>query len=182
MRHDVDSPLRCNVAASSATRAERGGVLERYYKELIAFFTNSLRGDRETAADVVHESYARVLSMDANTAIPEPRALLYRVGKNIILDAARRNQVEAKAFDTLVSLHNDSVPSVEREVEARQDLARFMSRLSVMPRKRREAFILVKVYGYSHAEAASHLASTVASVEKHVVRGIMDLMQSRPGI
>lgn len=162
--------------------SDRGKVVERYYKELIAFFTHSLR-DRDAAADVVHESYARVLAMDPDTGISEPRALLYHIGKNIILDAARRNNVEVNAFNTLVSLHHDTAPSVEREIEGRQELAHFISRLSVMPRKRRDAFVLVKIYGYSHAEAAKRLASTIAAIEKHVVRGVMDMMNlPRPGL
>ncbi|WP_233237139.1 sigma factor-like helix-turn-helix DNA-binding protein [Bordetella sp. LUAb4] len=156
-------------------QVDRSGALVRYYKELLAFFSNSLR-DRDAATDVVHESYARVLAMDAQISIPEPRALLYCIGKNIVLDASRRNKVESGALESLTSLGHDAAPSVEREVVARQELAHIVSRLVAMPRKRRDAFVLVKIYGYSHAEAASHLACTVMAIEKHVARGIMDFV------
>jgi len=162
-------------ADSSNGQVDRSRTLVRYYKELVAFFSNTLR-DRDAATDVVHESYAKVLAMDAAVSILEPRALLYRIGKNIVLDASRRNKVESWALESLTALRHDAVPSVEREVAARQELAEFVNRLGVMPRKRRDAFVLVKIYGYSHAEAATHLACSVMAIEKHVARGIMDFL------
>lgn len=165
-----DTMLEHNITVAPLDRTI---ALGRYYKELIAFFSNSLR-DRDAAADVVHESYARVLAMDEGVSIQEPRALLYRIGKNIVVDTARRLAVEGRALDLIAAAGHDNAPSVEWEVETRQQLDTLLGHLSVMPRKRREAFILVKVFGYSHAEAAEHLSSTVSAIEKHVVRGILD--------
>jgi len=159
----------------TAVHFNRRLILERYYKELIAFFSRSLR-DREKATEVVHESYARMLAIGADVSIPEPRALLYRIGKNIIVDTARRHKVELQALDSLLALPEDTAPSAEREVEARQKLASIVDCLLSMPRKRREAFVLVRIYGYSHIEAATHLASTVSAIEKQVVRAMIDLM------
>lgn len=45
-----------------------------------------------------------------------------------------------------------------------------------MPRKRREVFVLVRIYGFSHAEAAAHMNISEASIEKHVVRAVCDCM------
>lgn len=148
-------------------------VVERHYKELLAFFSHSLR-DFDAASDVVQESYARLLTMGRHTDIAEPRALLYRIGKNVVLDRLRREKTEAKALDTLAVLNSHSAPSVEWEVDVRQRIERILSRLAVMPRRRRDAFILVRIYGYKHAETAARLGMTVAAVEKHIVRAVMD--------
>jgi RNA polymerase sigma-70 factor (ECF subfamily) len=45
-----------------------------------------------------------------------------------------------------------------------------------MPRKRREVFVLVRIYGFSHAEAAVHMNISEAAIEKHVVRAVCDCM------
>ncbi|SHH81601.1 Sigma-70, region 4 [Pollutimonas bauzanensis] len=79
-------------------------------------------------------------------------------------------------LQTLDMVTPDEAPSVEREVGARQQLDCLMARLAAMPRKRREAFILVRIYGCSHAEAAEHLNSTKMAIEKHIVRGVIDCM------
>ena len=153
----------------------------RYYSELVRFFSRSLN-DREAAADVVQESYARVLAMRANTtAIQNLRALLFHTGKNIVVDGARRRAAETRMLETLALVCADEAPSTERVVHARQQLDRLAARLTAMPRLRREAFVLVRIYGFSHAEAAAHQQSTVAAIEKHIVRAVFDCMSLSAG-
>lgn len=146
-----------------------------FYAELVNFFSRTLR-DRDAASDVVQESYARVLAMESQAAILDMRALLYRTGKNIVIDAARTRQAELRMIETLSLISPDESPCLERTIGARQGLAQLAARLGAMPRKRREAFILVRIYGFTHAEAAGHLETTVASIEKHMVRAVCDLM------
>jgi RNA polymerase sigma-70 factor (ECF subfamily) len=151
-------------------------VAAHYYSELVNFFSRSL-GDRDAAADVVQESYERVLAMSATSAaVRDLRALLFHTGKNIVVDGARRRQAEGKMLETLALLCADEAPSAEREVSARQQLERLSRWMAAMPRRRREAFVLVRIYGLSHAEAATHLQSTLAAVEKHIVRAVCDCM------
>ena len=147
-----------------------------FYAELVNFFARSLN-DRDAARDVVQESYARVLRLQARSAVVNDlRALLFRTGKNIVIDEARRRKAEAAVLETLSLVHQDDAPSAQQAVEARQQLDRLLARLNVMPRKRREAFILVRIYGFTHAEAAVHLETTPVSIEKHIVRAICTLL------
>lgn len=154
-------------------------MLTHHYTELVNFFSRSLN-DREAARDVVQESYARVMAMDYGVALMDLRALLYRTGKNIVIDDARRRKAETSMLQTFALLHADEQPCAERHVSARQQLERLAARLDVMPRKRREAFILVRIYGFRHDEAAAHLGASIAAIEKHVVRAVLDLMHLAP--
>lgn len=147
-----------------------------FYNELVNFFSRKLR-DRDAATDVVQESYVRVLSMESQMAIIDMRALLYRTGKNIAIDAARARQAESRMIDTLNLISSEETPCLERTVVARQGLRQLAARLGAMPRKRREAFVLVRIYGFTHAEAAVHLETTPVSIEKHIVRAICNLME-----
>jgi RNA polymerase sigma factor (sigma-70 family) len=149
-----------------------------FYTELVNFFSRTLR-DRDAATDVVQESYARVLALESQVAILDMRALLYRTGKNIAIDAARSRQAELRMIDTLTLISPNETPCLERTVIARQGLRQLAARLGAMPRKRREAFILVRIYGFTHAEAAVHLETTQASIEKHIVRAICTLLERR---
>jgi len=146
-----------------------------FYAELVNFFSRTLR-DRDAASDVVQESYARVLAMDSQAAILDMRALLYRTGKNIVIDAARSRQAELRMIETLRLICPDASPCTERTVSARQGLRQLATRLGALPCKRREAFILVRIYGFTHAEAAIHLETTPASIEKHLVRAVCSLV------
>lgn len=152
-------------------------MLERYYQELIGFFTRALRC-RDNASDVVQESYARVLGLQLRAGLlAEPRALLYRVGKNLIIDDARRKRAEQAMLDTLAVVSPAMAPGADRVVSARQEAERLLARLAVMPRKRREVFLMVRIYGHTHAETAQHLDISIAAVEKHVVRAVIDCAQ-----
>jgi len=151
-------------------------VVAHYYAELVSFFARSLNS-RDAAADVVQESYARVFAMQSrDLAIRDLRALLFRTGKNIVIDDARRRTAEARMLQTLAVVAADEAPSPERQVQGRQQLALLSRRLQAMPRKRREVFVLVRIYGFSHAEAAAHMNISEAAIEKHVVRAVCDCM------
>mgnify|MGYP000909570600 CR=1 FL=1 len=68
-------------------------VLERYYRELLNFCLRKVR-DRDTAADLAQESYARVLGMQrAGKVIDQPAALLKQVALNAKIDLDRRAQL-----------------------------------------------------------------------------------------
>ena len=151
-------------------------MVAHYYAELVSFFARSLNS-RDAAADVVQESYARVFAMQSRElAVRDLRALLFRTGKNIVIDDARRRAAEARMLETLAVVGADEAPSAERQVQGRQQLVLLSRRLQAMPRKRREVFVLVRIYGFSHAEAAAHMDISIASVEKHVVRAVCDCM------
>ena len=89
---------------------------------------------------------------------------------------SRRRAAEARMLETLAVVGADEVPSAERQVQWRQQLVLLSRRLQAMPRKRREVFVLVRIYGFSHAEAAAHMNISEAAIEKHVVRAVCDCM------
>lgn len=152
-------------------------MVARYYSELVNFFTRSLK-DRDAASDLVQEAYARVLTLHQRGAeLLDPRALLYRTGKNLAVSGFRHREAEARMLQTLALVRDDSSPSVEQHVDARLRLERLLARLGAMPRKRREAFILVRIYGHSYAEAAAHMGVSIEAIDRHVVRAVLDCMR-----
>ncbi len=148
---------------------------ERFYRELLRYFTRHTR-DGDAAADVVQEAYLRVYALQhAGGAVLAPRALLYHTGRNIVATDATRRAAEQRMLDTLALVSSgDSAPTVERQAIARQQLDRLVERLAAMPRKRREAFILVRIHGYTYKEAAEHMGLSEAALERNVMRGIFD--------
>ena len=148
--------------------------MSTHYTEAVRFFTRELR-DQHAAADLVQESYARILARHG-AEVENFRALLFRTARNLAIDIYRKAKAEERCLETLGIIGPDCAPSPEKTVSARQQLQRLTNLLAVMPPKRREAFVLVRVYGYSHAEAALHMGSTVGAIEKHMVRAVLDLL------
>lgn len=147
---------------------------EHYYRELLRYFTRSA-GDRDVAADLVQSAYTRIYAMQrAGGTVLDARALLYKTARNLAASGATRRQAEQRVLDALSLVAPTSAPSAETTAMARQQLGLFLQRLEAMPRKRRDVFILVRIYGYSYREAGEHLGMTETNIERHVMRGVLD--------
>jgi RNA polymerase sigma-70 factor (ECF subfamily) len=125
-------------------------VPEHYYRELLRYFTRSA-GDRDVAADLVQSAYTRIYALQrSGGTVLDARALLYKTARNLAASSATRRQAEQRVLDALSLVAPTSAPSAESTAMARQQLNLFLQRLEAMPRKRRDVFILVRIYGYSY--------------------------------
>lgn len=152
-------------------------MVERYYRELRRFLSRIVN-DGETASDLAQESYARVLSMEqAGTVIQNPRAVLYRTARNLVVDMHRRASVRAtQDLDELLEHEKPVAPAASQPEEAWASAQRTRSLLAAietLPPRSREAFILHKFDGLSHAEVAARMGISRNMVEKHIIRGML---------
>jgi RNA polymerase sigma-70 factor (ECF subfamily) len=160
--------------------------LVNHYKDLRKHLTRELR-DPEHAADIAQSSFERVYthaldlygaaqgSGNPSPKINAPRALLFRVARNLCIDAARHRQVIKEwARDRSSADAANSAPSSEYVIAQRQVLIRVVQTIEKLPPRRREVFLLFRAYGYTHAEIAARLGITEMAVAKHLVRAVLD--------
>jgi len=149
------------------------------YRELRNYLRGRL-GNADDAADIAQTSFERVYryALPASGEIPvieSPRALLFKAAHNICINLARHDKL---VLDWLTERShveiNASAPSTELLVSQRQLLYRLVDHLEQMPARRRDVFLLFRVYGYSREEIAAHLNITESAVAKHVVRSTLD--------
>ena len=143
--------------------------------------TRELR-DPQHAADIAQSSFERVyaqalagLGDGAQAAIASPRALLFRVARNLCIDEARHRQVAQRWLveQSPLGLHAAS-PSCEYVHAQRQVLRRVIGVLESLPPLRREVFLLFRAYGFTRTEIAARLTLSEAAVAKHLVRAALD--------
>ncbi|MFN3438782.1 MAG: RNA polymerase sigma factor [Acidovorax sp.] len=148
-------------------------MLERYYSELLNFLSRSV-GDRHTAADLTQESYARVLAaQQAGQAVRDPRALLYRIARNLVIDQHRSSEVRAQAGETAMDDREGGLDSLAgpRSMEpdailsSREGMAGMIATIEKLPPRCREAFILYKFDGLAYAEIAERMGISTRTVE-----------------
>jgi len=151
-------------------------VLERYYQELLNFCSRTLR-DRDAAADIVQESYARVLAVQhSGQAVPEPRALLYRTARNLQVDQYRRSEVRGEALQpdaeaSAAELDNLAAPQAcepDAAASSAQGVEALLAVIDALPLRCREAFILHKFDGLPHSEVAELMGISRKMVEQHI--------------
>jgi len=147
---------------------------------LLRFLQGAVR-DRDTAADLAQESYARVLAVQqSGETITEPRALLYRTARNLVIDQYRRSEVRntyaAAEVDSFINAADlaSGPEALEPEVAAMssQTVDALLAAIGELPLRCREAFILHKFDGLSQPEVARQMGISVTMVERHIKLGM----------
>lgn len=152
-------------------------MLERFYRELLNFLTRQLN-DRDAAADLAQESYARVLAAQhAGQQVVDGRALLYRVAKNLVTDQHRRSEFRShESLDTVSESEEQQAPAYlqpEEALSSQQTVHAYSDAIEGLPPRCREAFVLHIIEGLPQAEIAKHMGISISMVEKHVIRGTL---------
>ncbi|AMC33499.1 RNA polymerase sigma factor [Janthinobacterium sp. B9-8] len=145
-------------------------MFERYYHDLHHFISRSI-GCRDKAQDVVQEAYARVLASDHKDSALG--ALLYTTAKNIVIDQYRQNK--SRQYDNYEQLELAASRADEPEQRAagRQSMNHLLELIDTLPPRSKEAFVLYKFDGLSHAEIAKQMGISINMVEKHIINAMV---------
>ncbi len=147
-------------------------LYQNYARELWAFVQR--RVGREEAADVVQDTYLRVLQYGDKRQLENPRAYLYRVAANVATDhgialKASNDRIEPEVdFDAL------DAPSHETEavIAARHDLQRCLAALDELPPLYRHVFLLNRVDGMTQGEISESLDIPKRTVERYIAKAL----------
>ena len=148
-------------------------MLERYYREILSFLSGKV-SDRSMAADLAQESYARVYAAQLSGAgIVNPRALLYRTARNLVIDHYRhaevRTGVELSACEAEAEqVHGPRSLEPEAAAASQQGIHALAQAIDNLPPRCREAFMLNRIEGLSYADVAARMGISVKMVEQHL--------------
>lgn len=127
--------------------------------------------------DVVQETFLKFCKANADQEIRSPKSFMFKTAKNLALDYVKR--AEHRLTDSLSSDAGHmglsdlrTTEGLSDQLAAQRELSAFSDALIRLPVRCRQAFILRKVYGYTHREIASLMSISEKTVEKHIARGI----------
>ncbi|MBD8495540.1 sigma-70 family RNA polymerase sigma factor [Pseudomonas syringae] len=133
------------------------------------------------AADLVQDTFMRLLNRHERLELNAPRAFLRTVAKGLVIDHWRREEVERAYLQALALRPELEAPSPEsRELvfELLESIARMLDGLK--PKVRR-AFLLAQCEGLSHQQIAAQMGVSLRSVERYVADGLYHCYQLRYG-
>jgi RNA polymerase sigma-70 factor (ECF subfamily) len=147
-----------------ATSAEEMAALRGYLKRRMR--------DGQDLDDMVQDVYLRVLSTPETGPVANVRGFLRRVASNLLIDRYRRKAARLSDNHTTLDeqIVDDGALAPERIASGRQELALLGDALEAIGPVARDAFLLVRVEGFSHKEAAQRLGITPKAVSHHVER------------
>lgn len=147
-------------------------LYKSYARELWAFAQR--RVGRDEAADVVHDTYLRVLQYGNKVELENPRAYLYRVAANVATDRgvalkAGNDRTEPEFdLDTLDS----PAPGTEAIIGARRCLQSCLAALDELPAVYRHVFLLNRIDGLTQSEIADALDIPKRTVERYIAKAL----------
>jgi RNA polymerase sigma-70 factor (ECF subfamily) len=161
--------------------------LVSHYADLRRQLTRDLK-DPHHAADIAQSSFERVYEQALKITEPggagadrtrgsieSPRALLFKVARNLCIDDLRRRKTAQDWARQHAPVEAQrTMPSSEYFTAQRQVLARVVETLENLPPRRREVFLLFRAHGYSRQEISAQLGITEVAVAKHLVRAAVD--------
>ena len=129
--------------------------------------------------DVIQETYTRLIAAESVSHVQNAKSYAFQIAGSVVIDHLRRMKVVSIAsvpdLDYLEVVSDD--PSPERQVIDREELHRLAQAIAALPAKVREVFTLRRVHGLSQREVAVRLGITESTVEKHMSRGFLLMLE-----
>jgi len=126
----------------------------------------------ERAADVAQDTFCRMVEKRDTAAPRNVRPYLVAVARRLLIDQARRLEVERTFLEAHAALvAGTSAPCPERIAAAIGELNIVMRELDTLSDRARRAFLLARLEGVGHAEIAAQLGVSKSMVKQYVAKG-----------
>ena len=124
----------------------------------------------DLSTDLAHDTFLRVLTQ-RDAAMPEkPRAFLTTIAQRVLASHFRRHYLEQAWLDALAQQPELNTPSEETRALWLETLCEIDRLLDTLPPIARQAFLLSQLDGLGHAQVATELGISIATVKRHIVK------------
>lgn len=158
------------------TIAESSLSMHELYSEHHGWLQGYLRkrlGCNFRAADLVQDTYVRILAKTDISSIQEPRAFLTTVAQRVLSNFYRREALEKAYAEVLSDQFEEETPTVEEQAIVLEALLMIDDLLDGLAIPIRQAFLLSQLDGLSHAKIAKELDINIKTVKRYIVKAGM---------
>ena len=149
-------------------------LINQHRAELNRFIARKI-GTNEMSEDILQDAYLRLQQYSSITTIDNPRAFVFRIVANLVIDYQRNANQRLPHDNDEDVLHNitDNAAQPDEQYLAVQRLEMINAALAELPDKCRTAFYLHRIEGRSHAEIAEQLHISTSMVAKHLFKAMI---------
>jgi len=123
-------------------------------------------GDKQTAEDIVQESFIKLWNNCAKIIFDKAKAYLFSVASNMFIDVKRHDKVVLKYQNSKPGKLNIETP--EFVIEEKEFMVKLQKTIGSLPDKQREVFLLNRIDKKTYKEIANMLNISVKAVEKRM--------------
>ncbi|WP_219219649.1 sigma-70 family RNA polymerase sigma factor [Variovorax boronicumulans] len=157
---------------SSAEQALRREISELYVDHhgwLHAWLRKRL-GDAHQAADLLHDTFVRLLAREEAVEAREPRAFLTTVAQRVLFNHYRRQKLERAYLEALAQAPQAFALSPEECAVLLETLDEIDRLLDGLPPVVRRAFLMAQLDGMKQADIARALGVSLTTVKRYLVQ------------
>lgn len=145
-------------------------------------------GCPQTAEDLAHEAYLKMLQASKNQEISYPHPFLYQIARNLALDHLRKEKIRQRSDtpqkdddDTgnLLECLPSTAPTPEQQTGDRQQVALMLDALNGLSERRRQILVLHKFHHWTYERIARHYGISRSAVEKNVHVALAHLLSAQ---
>jgi RNA polymerase sigma factor (sigma-70 family) len=147
-------------------------------------------GCSQTAEDLAHEAYLKMLHAAETQEINYPRPFLYQIARNLALDHLRKEKIRQCSDDTIY--HDEcletpieripaNTPTLEQQIASQQQVSLMLEALTGLSERRRQILVLHKFHHWSYERIARQFGISRSAVEKNVHAAIAHLLAAQGG-
>lgn len=126
----------------------------------------------ERAADLAQDTFCKLVESRTADSPRNPRPYLATVARRLMIDEARRAEVERTFLEAHAALMAGvTAPCPERIAAAIDELSAVLRELETLSYRARRAFLLARLDGLSHADIAAELKVSKSMVKQYVAKG-----------
>ena len=126
--------------------------------------------DNSQVQDYMQSCYLKLWeSLDTIDTQTEVMPFLYTISRNLVIDHLRKSsRVEYTEDLHRYSGHLQAVNTTEHYLAEKESTRQVAELLNLLPERRRQVFLLIRIEGMSYKEVANRLKISVSTVEKHM--------------
>lgn len=139
-------------------------------------------GSTFDAADLVQDTFLRVLLKTDLVSILEPRAYLTRIAHGLMVSHIRRREIERSYLLEIAELPEYQVQSAETRAIALEMLIKIDTMLDGLPLKVRTAFLMSQLEERTHAEIAAEMKVSIGSVRLYIAKALLHCIEIQQAV
>ncbi|ADP14695.1 RNA polymerase, sigma-24 subunit, ECF subfamily 1 [Achromobacter xylosoxidans A8] len=158
------------MEADNCDPRQQVGTLYRDHHAWLQHWLRRRLGNVGDAADLAHDTFARILDSRLPAVLHEPRAYLTTVARGILVNWYQRRALEQAYLEALAQLPEDQAPSPERQLIVLQTLHEIDAMLDALPTPVRRAFLLSQIEGLTYEAIADRIGVSLITVKRYMAR------------
>jgi len=144
-------------------------VYSAHQQALLGFILKRVQ-DAQVAEDLLHDLYLKLQSITPNTSVTYPKAYIYRMANNLVIDHQRRTSKSPVVLDDCVEETDSRSP--EQILIYQEQLKIVATALKELPAKTQDVFKMQRIQEIEKKDVAKKMGISINMVEKHLRRAV----------